>query len=435
MVLAPIDGHWFLRGVPQDVIKRVAIPTSTINFAIFMLSNIYCKLNKFDAKSEALSEINAKLIVENPNNLAKLQKNHGDFFAIAATQHELQHKAIKKLPQWLKAGCLLDKRAYEQCTSEDVAIWKAHFFKSQRLLSLTGGLGVDDWAWANTGTDVTSVDNNGHLNCLVKYNFSRLNVNINRHTITAENFIESAIMDHYDLVYIDPDRRDGQNRIGSKVDQYSPNIFAIIEQFPKNAFLIKVSPMIDSDFLLKTINRSLEFYSVVHQNEVKELLMYIHPSKVNVPHKKEMVNIERQTYFYYSQLEGKLVEEWMFFEPNSGIFNLKINRLLHDGQNTVALNEQHTFFKTKLIYPKQMGRLFTMKRTEPIVGGLNKIGKFLRDEMGVMEASITARECKIPTDEIRKTLKLKESDQCFVMITKNKKEFEAWLCEKFIYSS
>ena len=434
-VLVPIDGHWFLREVPQDVIKRVAIPTSTINFAIFMLSDIYCKLNKFDAKTEALSEINAKLIVENPNNLAKLQKLYGDFFAVAATQHELQHKAIKKIPRWLNAGCILDKRAYEQCTSEEVAIWKAHYLNCKSLLSLTGGLGVDDWAWAKTGTAVTSVDNNDHLNCLVKYNFSKLDVPIDRHTKTAEDFLATANINDYDLIYIDPDRRDGQDRIGSKVTQYSPNIFAIIEQIPNHPFLIKLSPMIDSDFLAKSINRSLEFYAVVHQNEVKELLVYVHPEGVNVPHKKEMVNVEKQDYYYSSQLEMKMSEEWLFFEPNAGMFNLKLNRYLHDGISTIALNEQQTFFKTRVIFPKQMGRLFRLKKANPLMGGLNKIGKIIKDEMGILEASITARECKIPTDQIRKNLGLKESDQLFLMITKNKKEFEAWLCEKFIYSN
>ena len=102
-----------------------------------MVSNIYCKLNKFDAKTEDISEINSKIIGELPLNLGKLQKLHGDFFPIAATQHELQKKALKKIPSFIHAGCILEKRAYEQCTSEDVAIWKAHFFPSKKLLILT----------------------------------------------------------------------------------------------------------------------------------------------------------------------------------------------------------------------------------------------------------------------------------------------------------
>ena len=51
-----------------------------------MVSNIYCKLNKFDAKTEDISEINSKIIGELPLNLGKLQKLHGDFFPIEATK-------------------------------------------------------------------------------------------------------------------------------------------------------------------------------------------------------------------------------------------------------------------------------------------------------------------------------------------------------------
>ena len=222
-----------------------------------MVSNIYCKLNKFDAKSEGISEINSKLIVENPNNVAKLQKKHGDFYAMASTQHELQSKALKKIPTFIHAGCILDKRAYEQCTSEDVAIWKAQFFKSKNLLSLTGGFGVDDWAWAKTNCKVTSIDTNENLNCLVTYNAQKLGINIIRHTISAETYLETHSVDEFDLIYIDPDRRDGQTRIANRVDLYSPNIFELIEKYPTKKWLIKLSPMVDSEFLSMQINKKL----------------------------------------------------------------------------------------------------------------------------------------------------------------------------------
>lgn len=401
-----------------------------------MLSNIYCKLNKFDAKTEVVSEINAKLIVENHQNLAQMQKKYGEFFAVAALQHELQKKALKKIPSWIAAGCILDRRAYEQCTSEEVAIWKANFFKCKRLLSLTGGMGVDDWAWAKTGCEVTSVDNNEHLNCLVKFNYSKLGIQIDRKTTTAESFIEMHELNQFDLIYIDPDRREGNSRIVSKVNQYSPNIFGIIEQFPNNAFLLKLSPMVDSEFLSQSISRQMCFYSVVHQNEVKELLVYVAPSAGNVPQKKEMVHIEDGHYFYYNEFQATQKEEdWLIFEPNSGIFNLKLNRELTKASDsdTVSLNAQSTFFKTKTLYPKEMGRLFRPITGPELTGGLNKLSKILKEEYGVSEASITARECKMGTEEIRKTLKLKESDQYYLIITRVDTGFKAWLCQKFEY--
>lgn len=402
-----------------------------------MVSNIYCKLNKFDAKSEGISEINSKLIVENPINTAKLQKKHGDFYAIAATQHELQSKALKKIPSFIKAGCILDKRAYEQCTSEEVAVWKANFFQSKNLLSLTGGLGVDDWAWAKTNCLVTSIDTNENLNCLVSYNANKLNIEINRLTISAEDYLQSHSLDGFDLIYIDPDRRDGQTRISNRVDLFSPNIFELIDKYPSKKWLIKLSPMVDSEFISSQINRKLSFYSVVNKNEVKELLVLVENEfPTSVPF-KEMVHIEGNDYRYFSdfKINTETIQKnsIYFFEPNAGVFNLKLNRILHNGEAVVALNEQHTFFKTSILFPKEFGRTFKIISENDLIGGLNKIGKLLKEKYSIQGASITARECKISTEEIRKTLKLKESDQTYLMMTKIGKDFNGWLCEKITY--
>lgn len=399
-----------------------------------MVSNIYCKLNKFDAKSEGISEINSKLIVENPINTAKLQKKHGDFYAIAATQHELQSKALKKIPSFIKAGCILDKRAYEQCTSEEVALWKANFFQSKNLLSLTGGLGVDDWAWAKTNCPVTSIDTNENLNCLVEYNANKLNIEINRLTISAEDYLQSHSLDGFDLIYIDPDRRDGQTRISNRVDLFSPNIFELINKYPSKKWLIKLSPMVDSEFIASQINRKLSFYSVVNKNEVKELLVLVENEVPTSAPFKEMVHIEGNDYRYFSDFkintETIPKNSMYFFEPNAGVFNLKLNRILHNGETVVALNEQQTFFKSSLLFPKEFGRTFKIISENDLTGGLNKIAKLLKEKYGIQGASITARECKISTEEIRKTLKLKESDQTYLMITKIGKDFNGWLCEK-----
>ena len=402
-----------------------------------MVSNIYCKLNKFDAKTEGISEINSKLIVENPIHTAKLQKKHGDFYAMAATQHELQSKALKKIPSFIHAGCILDKRAYEQCTSEDVAVWKARFFHSKNLLSLTGGLGVDDWAWAKTNCLVTSIDTNENLNCLFGYNTNKLGVDINRLTISAEEYLESHSLDDFDLIYIDPDRRDGQTRISNRVDLFSPNIFELIDKYPSKKWLIKLSPMVDSEFLAGQINRKLSFYSVVNRSEVKELLVLVENEiPTNAP-LKEMVHIEGKEYRYFSDFkinaETNQSDSIYFFEPNAGVFNLKLNRILHNGKTVVALNEQQTFFRTSILFPNEFGRTFRIISANDLTGGLNKIAKTLKEKYSIKEASITARECKISTEEIRKSLNLKESDRTYLMITKIGKYFNAWLCEKIIY--
>ncbi len=401
-----------------------------------MVSYIYCKLNKFDAKTEDISEINSKIIGELPLNLGKLQKLHGDFFPIAATQHELQKKALKKIPSFIQAGCILEKRAYEQCTSEDVAIWKSVFFPAEKLLSLTGGLGVDEWAWAKSGTRVTSIDIDSNLNHLAKYNFDKLNVEIDRQTSDANDFISSNDLSNYDLIYIDPDRRDGNTRITNQVASYSPNIFEIIQnnQHKNLNWLIKLSPMVDTDFIENHLPGYKTFYAIVVKQEVKELLVYVQFTDSLSKIKREVVSIDGSQYTYSSQVFNPefLAHSHMdyIFEPNGGMMCLKLNRELHQLDGFTPLNVQHTFFKCKVTLPSEMGRTFLPIHAEPIIGGLNKIGKTIKSDYKIEAASITARDCKLTTEEIRKSLGLKESDIHFLILTKRGNDFIAWICVK-----
>ncbi len=401
-----------------------------------MVSYIYCKLNKFDAKTEDISEINSKIIGELPLNLGKLQKLHGDFFPIAATQHELQKKALKKIPSFIHAGCILEKRAYEQCTSEDVALWKAHFFPSKKLLSLTGGLGVDEWAWAKSGTRVTSIDIDSNLNHLAKYNFDKLKVEIDRQTSDANDFISSNDLSNYDLIYIDPDRRDGNTRITNQVASYSPNIFEIIQnnQNTNLNWLIKLSPMVDTDFIENHLPGNKSYYAIVVRQEVKELLVHIQFTDSQSKTKREVVSIDGSKYSYSSQVFNpeRLAPSNMdyIFEPNGGIMCLKLNRDLHQLNGFTPLNIQHTFFKCNVIIPSEMGRTFMPIHSEPIIGGLNKIGKTIKSDYKIEAASITARDCKLTTEEIRKSLGLQESNTHYLILTKRGNEFIAWICVK-----
>lgn len=401
-----------------------------------MVSYIYCKLNKFDAKTEDISEINSKIIGELPLNLGKLQKLHGDFFPIAATQHELQKKALKKIPSFIQAGCILEKRAYEQCTSEDVAIWKSVFFPAEKLLSLTGGLGVDEWAWAKSGTRVTSIDIDSNLNHLAKYNFDKLNVEIDRQTSDANDFISSNDLSNYDLIYIDPDRRDGNTRITNQVASYSPNIFEIIQnnQHKNLNWLIKLSPMVDTDFIENHLPGNKSYYAIVVKQEVKELLVHIQFTDSQSKTKREVVSIDGSKYSYSSQVFNpeRLAPSNIdyIFEPNGGIMCLKLNRDLYQLDGFTPLNVQHTFFKCNVIIPSEMGRTFMPIHSEPIIGGLNKIGKTIKSDYKIEAASITARDCKLTTEEIRKSLGLQESNTHYLILTKRGNEFIAWICVK-----
>ena len=134
----------------------------------------FYKLNAFDSNSIALSEIISNESDHHIPSIGEIQRKFGDLAPLAFEQIKLKKKAWRKLPIWCTSGCLFEQRALEQSTSERVAIWKASHFKTKKVLSLTGGLGVDDWAFSRQDCDVTSVDTNEALNQLVRHNMQLL---------------------------------------------------------------------------------------------------------------------------------------------------------------------------------------------------------------------------------------------------------------------
>jgi hypothetical protein len=138
-----------------------------------MISELVYKINAFEGISDVLSEINLSESPIPTPPIGQIQKKFGEFAPLALEQYKLRVKSVQKLPQHARAGCLFWQRAFEQCSSEAVALWKAQAFPVETLLSITGGLGVDEWAWSKNGTHVISCDIQSDLNALVCYRCSK----------------------------------------------------------------------------------------------------------------------------------------------------------------------------------------------------------------------------------------------------------------------
>ena len=429
-----MEGHLSLRPpIPQEVMNKVAIPTTTINFAIFMINNIYCKINDFEANFNALSKINSSKLPSIALNIGELRKKFGEVAPLAAEQLKLHDKGWKKLPAFMEAGCLLDQRAFEQCTAQTVALWKAHYLKANSVLSLTGGLGVDDWAFSQSGATVVSTDTNHNLNHLVRYNFKLLKCSIERLDLEAELLLQSNEYQNFEWIYVDPDRRAGHDRLGGNVSAYSPNILALIpqyqEQFPK--WLIKLSPMVEYSSLTNLPGQKI-FIAVVYQGETKELLLQLNTQTPNEVFRR-VVNLDvLPVVEYWHEIPNTIPQNGTnhIFEPNPGFFCLKLHRELIDFEGFEPLTPQRGFYQVKGLPPKHWGRTFEL--CAQLEGGLNVIQRELK-AMGYTEMSITARECGLPTEDIKKALGFKESQEFCLFMTRKNKKFCAWLGKRIIY--
>jgi hypothetical protein len=427
---SPTEGQRSLRLAPQllntDTINKATI----IIFATFMISEIYSKLQQSEPTLGLLSEIHTHWNEnEHPSPFA-LRKDWGEWTPIAAEQWALHSKANSKLPEWTQAGCLFERRSLEQCTSSAVAKAKAHFFHSHipidlPVLDLCAGFGVDAWAWSQLGRTVTAVERDPALHNLAVCNLSFLPQGTKRVLSEAEAEYPKWAGQSV-LFLVDPDRRDGDKRLGASLEAYQPNIWPWLEQRkPEQHWLIKLSPITDFQALHHQINQPFDAYWVALGSETKELLLHVHDKARG---QKEILFVHESgfadTWTHLQAVDQHSPSESpLLFEPHSSAFAARFNR-----EMVATLYQSATpngsFFETDFHGPKTLGRRYRIEAKWE--GSLNSIQRELA-KLQVSHASVTVRESKLSAEEVRKKLGLQESSQRFVFATQTRQGFIAWL--------
>jgi hypothetical protein len=427
----------FLR-MPHDANINVAIPMIAINFAFFMISELVYKINAFEGISDVLSEIN---LSESPivtPTIGQIQKKFGEFAPLALEQYKLRVKSVQKLPQHARAGCLFWQRAFEQCSSEAVALWKAQAFPVETLLSITGGLGVDEWAWSKNGTHVISCDIQSDLNALVRYNQARLQCSYERLDMDAQSLLSLHRKQTQAWVYVDPDRRQDLERLGGYWEQFQPSIGALIDAFGTSysQWIVKMSPMTDFRVLRKALPGKIQFTSIFYQGEVKELLLHISVNEEAITETRsiyldssgavtEFSAAVLSTFAETVSPEIQNDSQAYIFEPNGGLNNLNLNGLFSGLPFMTAQNQSETLFTSAVMLPFQWGRCKAVIRYYE--GSLNDIKRGLQRD-SVVEASVKVRDARgLKSELAQQKLGLRESAVNVLFITQKGPQFGAWL--------
>ncbi len=425
-----------------------------------------------DKNNKKQAKLPQKAAAKYPLNLQNtLRERWGDWYVpLLSFQNDL-NKFKRKLPTFYRVKAVGFGVYLEQATSEFIARWKAKQFTAKTMVSLTGGLGVDDWAWASTDCDVYSFDPNESLNFWSTLNFDRLGVDhkIQRINQTAEwaleNWVQWQTEDFVDVIYIDPDRRPNTNsnnstvRIITDVNQYNPNVFELYKnhKLKANQWLIKLSPMVDIHWFQKQIGEPVKAYSVCAGKEVKEILVVL-PGQQSFTQKniieKEMVNISEYsadlfTHFYSmagsstnlkegieTTIQSKLSinsnsmevskiqpSQTLLFEPHAGLFALGLNRQLSELPGVSTLGN-YSFFITPNLWPKTLGRTLIVNHI--FNGSLREIGRKLK-ENNLFKITITARNCGIKTADLIKQLGTKENHLLHGFIYKDENGFTLYI--------
>ena len=237
---------------------------------------------------------------------------------LAVTTLEVRRKLRTKVPEWYAVPSLIYpfRVSGEQCSSSETARYKAmvcgsslvpepslrdpshkwappsyaaeggHRFGDQtapanerlKIADLTGGMGVDAWAFAQVAEEVLYNEMQEELARATELNFRELGVeNVRFRNCRVEPGKVAEVLDGFrpDVIFLDPARRAGDGRKVFLIEECQPDVLGLLpELFEASRYvLLKLSPMADITMACKRLGAHVkEVHVVAAGGECKELL-------------------------------------------------------------------------------------------------------------------------------------------------------------------
>ena len=166
----------------------------------------------------------------------------------------------------------------EQASSEATALYKAslttHHSSLTTVADLTGGMGIDSLALASVAGHVDYVERDPQLCTLMEHNCHALGTdNVSVHCGDSLEWL-AATDRNFDLLYIDPARRDKGGRKVAAFEDCTPDLLHALPLLRSKGrrLLVKASPMIDITLALRQLGTVAEVHVVAVKGECKEVL-------------------------------------------------------------------------------------------------------------------------------------------------------------------
>ncbi|HEX2960376.1 MAG: THUMP-like domain-containing protein [Bacteroidota bacterium] len=337
-------------------------------------------------------------------------------------------KAAGKLPELSAHPLLYEKTALEQASSEYTARLKAKLYRGDKLIDLTGGLGIDDTFFSGSFREVVYCEQNPVLSEIFRHNLNLLGIkNISVHEGNSLEILKTFPDKYFSLIYADPARRDENRRfIGLK--NCSPDVVEAMPLMLKKSekILIKASPAIEIEEIKRQFTNLKEFTVVSVDNECREVLLGFE-SGINktrdIVIKSQMISSASGTErtFTGSDLEESKknvageVLNW-FYEPDSAIIKSRLTAKLAEELSLKFVNNSIDFLTSSELRPDFPGRIFEVKKVLPYK--LREITHYLKSE-DISSANVSRRDFPDAPEKIRKILKLKDGGMDYLFFTKD----------------
>lgn len=379
--------------------------------------NISTLLQEFDLKSFLTQ--NKQL--DGVQFLLRCKGNTNPLNPILANQLNLYPKAQFKIPTFTLSYCFLSPKSYEQCSSELSARFKSKLYNGTTLLDLSGGLGVDDWAFSKSFKHIISLDPDEALNVLVRLNFKKLGAdNIERITQKAEEYLALNQDKKFDIIYLDADRRPQQEKDFSLAGG-APNYLELENVLLNmaNKIVLKLSPMADLNYLEKQLNGLHTLRCIGLESEVKELLAEIVPGYIGqvnyCAHLADYPNRDWPTENFETLEAGR----HYFLEAHKVLVKARLQKQYLQALGAELVGNSGVFGLCKNLPKQFIGRVFKLINSETF----HKAGfkQYLQSHK-LEKANLNRRDFPASVEELRKTYGLKEGGSDYFFFTKSKSE-------------
>ncbi len=326
--------------------------------------------------------------------------------------------AQKKFPFLLEEGIIFPPNLnLEQASSQATAQFKAKDLTGKNFLDLTSGFGIDAYFLSQNFEDVTLVEQNTELLEIVKHNWEILERNANFINESLERFLQNN-QENFDLIYLDPARRDDQKNKKFLLEDLSPNILEIQDQLREisGQIIIKLSPLIDISYLISEVKNIFEIQIIAVRNEVKELLIFINSNTNIIDPKISCINLEsEEDIFSFNYNEEKSAVS-VYSEPLQYLYIPNNAILKSGGFNSISeklgvekLNQNTHFYTANYLIEEFPGRVLKVEIIE--AKQIEKGEKF----------NIISKNYPLTPDEIKKKYKIKDGGNQYLIFTQTQK--------------
>lgn len=364
----------------------------------YINQNLNSDLNKLLLKKSPFSDVSMQEIVQ---------------------QIKGRKTAEKKFPFLTKEGIVFPPNLnLEQASSQSTAEYKAQNLNGKSFLDLTCGFGIDAYFLSKNFDEVTLIEQNSELISIVENNWKTLGSKANFINENLEKFLENS-QQKFDVIYLDPARRDQQNKKKFLLEDLSPNLLEIEEKLHSisDKIIVKLSPLIDISYLISELKNITEIQIIAVRNEVKELLLIIDKQDASFELQDvsiRCVNLESEEPEFLFKFNDEKSANSEFSESSNFLY-IPNNSILKAG----AFNIISEKFGLKKLHPNT--HFYTSEhKIEDFPGRVLEIEKIDAKDLKKGEKyNLVSKNYPLKPEEIKKKYKLNDGGNHYLIFTQS----------------